>query len=56
MGTTLFFNANPKYSLTETILFAITQLLGTSNPSKILVRIDDKDYEINRGDKITDIM
>lgn len=56
MGNTLFFNANPKYSLTETILFAITKLLWTSNLDRILVSIDNKDYDINRGDKITDIM
>lgn len=56
MSTTLHFNANPKYSLTETILFAIKKLSENSNLNRILIRIDGKYYEINRGDKITDIM
>lgn len=56
MSNTLCFNANPKYSLTESILFAVTNLSEISNLDRILVRIDGKNYEINRDDKITDIM
>ena len=56
MSNTLCFNANPKYSLTEPILFAVTNLSEISNLDRILVRIDGKNYEINRDDKITDIM
>lgn len=56
MRVTLCFNANSEYTFTESILYAIKKLSEDSSLDTVCPTIDNKDYEMNRGDKITDIM